>query len=271
MNVLHVLNYGWPYIDGYTTRSIGLTTAQRRHLDGVHVNVATSPFAPLAQSVDERFRTDAWNPEQQIRAVRRRGERALETPAWERAAVGLAPVTAARFEAELESVIRRTATDVVHVHHPHYVADVALRVAARLGLPAVYELRCFNGNYDLGTRSPYRTARGRWQNALEFALARDASATVTISDGLAERLRREGVADENLFVVRNSVDTSRFTTDGAPAPWAERLAAHRRDGGTRRCRCTSATRRRSSAWRTSTARSRRPRSRTRPCSSTASS
>jgi len=231
MNVLHVLNYGWPYIDGYTTRSIGLTTAQRRHLDGVDVNVATSPFAPLAQSVDERFRTEAWNPEQQIRAVRRRGDEALEIPSWERAAIGFAPVSARRFEVELESVIRRTATDVVHVHHPHYVADVALRVAARLGLPAVYELRCFNGNYDLGTGSPYRTLRGRWQNALEFALARDASAVVTISDGLADRLRREGVSDEDLFVVRNSVDTTRFTPEGAPEPWADRLAAHRANGG----------------------------------------
>ena len=228
MNVLHVLNYGWPYIDGYTARSIGLTTAQRRHLDGVEINVATSPFTPLAQSVDERFRTDAWNPGQQIRAVRHRGGEPLGPHAWERAALGLAPRTAARFEAELESVIRRTRTDLVHVHHPHYVADVALRVAGRLGLPAVYELRCFNGNYDLGTGSPYRTLRGRWQNALEFALARDASAVVTIGDGLAERLRREGVADENLFVVRNSVDTERFAPSPAAtrAPsWADRLAA----------------------------------------------
>ena len=229
MNVLHVLNYAWPYIDGYTTRSIGLTTAQRRHLDGVTVNVAVSPYAPLAQSVDERFRTDVWNPEQQIRAVRHRSGEPIAPPSWERAAIGLSPVTAARFEAELESIVRRTGADVVHVHHPHYVAEVALRVAARLGLPAVYELRCFNGNYDLGTRSPYRTARGRWQNALEFALARDASAVVTISDGLAGQLREQGVADENLFVVRNSVDIERFHPDGGRTPWADRLAA-RRDG-----------------------------------------
>lgn len=229
MNVLHVLNYGWPYIDGYTVRSIGLVTAQRRHLDGVNVNVATSPFAPLAHGVDERFRTDAWDPEHQIPTVppvdgERPGPRA-----WERPAVGLAPVTAARFEAGLERAIRRTGTDIVHVHHPHYVADVALRVAARLGLPSVYELRCFNGNYDLGTRSRYRTLRGHWQNALEFALARDASAVVTIGDALAERLRREGVAAADLFVVRNSVDTERFVPDGARACWADRLAA-RRDG-----------------------------------------
>ena len=226
MNVLHVLNYGWPYIDGYTVRSIGLTSAQRRHLDGVRLNVTTSPFTPLAHGVDERFRTDAWNPDQQIRAVRHRGERALERPSWERPAVGLAPVTAARFEAELESVVRRTSTDLIHVHHPHYVADVALRVAARFGIPAVYELRCFNGDYDLDGGSLYGTRRGHWQNALEYALARDASAVVTISDGLASRLRRAGVADENLFVVRNSVDTTRFSPEGAPAPWAERFASH---------------------------------------------
>ena len=30
--VLHVLNYGWPHIDGYTVRSSGLITAQAQHL-----------------------------------------------------------------------------------------------------------------------------------------------------------------------------------------------------------------------------------------------
>ena len=131
------------------------------------------------------------------------------------------------FERELESVARRVEADLVHVHHPHYVADVALRVAARLGVPGVYELRCFNGDYDLGTRSPYRTLRGRWQNELEFALARDASAVVTISDGQASILRRRGVAAERLFVVRNSVDTTRFTVDPARTSWAARMGERR--------------------------------------------
>ena len=231
MKVLHVLNYGWPYIDGYTARSIGLVGAQAEHLDGVEPAVATSPFAPLAHGRDEAFRTPHWGPELQLRATRRRAGEPLGPRAWERPAVGLAPATSAMFRAELESVVRRTGAELVHVHHPHYVAGPALDVARALGLPAVFELRCFNGYYDLGTGSPLRSARGHLQNALEFALAREASATVTIADGLAATLLRAGVAEDRLFVVRNSVDTSRFDASGRDAGFGERLAADAAGGG----------------------------------------
>ena len=224
MKVLHVLNYGWPYIDGYTARSIGLVGAQAEHLDGVEPTVATSPFAPLAHGRDETFRTPHWGPELQLRATRGRDGGPVVPRAWERPAVGLAPLASAAFRDTLVDAARRTGAEIVHVHHPHYVAGPALDAARLLGLPAVFELRCFNGYYDLGTDSRLKSLRGHAQNALEFALAREASALVTIADGLAATLVDAGVEPDRLFVVRNSVDTSRFDASGRGPGFGDRLA-----------------------------------------------
>jgi len=224
MKVLHVLNYAWPYIDGYTARSIGLIGAQTEHLDGVEPQVAVSPFEPLAQGRDERFTTPSWGPGLQLRAARHANGAAVGTRSWERPALGLAPATAGDFRRELESVARRTGAQIVHVHHPHYIAGPALDVAATLGLPAVFELRCFNGYYDLGTGSPIRTLRGQWQNRLDLELAREASAVVTIADGLAGIMTRNGVSPERLTIVRNSVDTTRFHPGGKRDAFATRAA-----------------------------------------------
>lgn len=216
MKVLHVLNYGWPYIDGYTTRSIGLTNAQALHLEGVDIHIAVSPFTPLAHGTDINFKSDHWGPDRQLHATRYQGKKAVSIRPWERPAMGISTSTSTMFAEELSSIVRRLGVDIIHVHHPHYVAAMALQVASELGLPAVYELRCFNGYYDLGTINPYRTLRGLWQNHLEFQLAREASAVVTISDGLAATLEQNGVASDRLHVVRNSVDMSRFSPAKQP-------------------------------------------------------
>jgi len=222
MKVLHVLNYAWPYIDGYTARSIGLVSAQAEHLDGVDPQVAVSPFPPLAHGRDENFVTPNWGPGLQLKAARHSGGEPIGPRSWERPALGLAPVTAAGFREELTSIARRTDASIIHVHHPHYIAGPALDVAARLGLPAVFELRCFNGYYDLGTRSPIRTLRGRWQNRLDLELAREASAVVTIADGLKRIMTDGGVSPDKVSIVRNSVDTTRFHPDGDRTPFASR-------------------------------------------------
>lgn len=209
--VLHVLNYGWPYIDGYTVRSIGLITAQQRDL-GLDVNVATAPFAPLSTTRDPLFTTPAWHAGAQIRAARRCTGPAQRAGllTLERPGLGLAPASRREFHAELVSIVRRLAPDLIHVHHPHYVASVALDVARAFDLPCVYELRCFNGDYDLERASRYARARGHRFNQLEASACRRADAVVTIADGLSRRIVAAGVPADRVFVVRNSVDIDRF-------------------------------------------------------------
>lgn len=208
--ILHVVNYGWPFVDGYTIRTAGLATAQARDL-AVDVRVVTSPFEPFAQATDPRFTTAAWGPHVQV-------DLPGSPASWERPGIGLAPRTTRRMAAALDDVIATWQPDVVHAHHPHYVGSAAHRAARRAGLPFVYEVRCFNGDYDLDRRHPWARLRGRRFNQAEAALARLADVVVTISDGLARRLHAVGVAPERVRVVRNSVDTSRFRPAPPPGP-----------------------------------------------------
>ena len=217
LNVLHVLNYGWPHVDGYTVRSAALTSAQEAVL-GWTPTVVTSPYAAFAAGRDPDFTTPTWRPDRQTRATRHDASGPVGPRAWERPAIGLAPVTAPMYRAELASVMRRTGADLVHAHHPHQSARPALEAARALGLPFVFELRCFNGDYDLDSRMPHHRARGHRINALELALAREADQVVTIAQGLAERLARGGVDPGRLHVVRNAVDTARFAPRPPRAP-----------------------------------------------------
>ncbi len=218
LRVLHVLNYGWPHVDGYTARSIGLIAAQRRTL-GLEVAVATSPFAPLAKSSDPDFVTPEWAPDLQSRAATLDAAgRPIGPKTWERPDVGLSPATSAMFQRELSAIAARFKPDLIHTHHPHHIARTALRVARERGVPGVYEIRCLNGDYDLDARNPYYLARGRLRNALEFTLCRQASAVVTIGRGLAERLKAAGAPSDRVFVVRNSVDQTVFKPNPGTKP-----------------------------------------------------
>ena len=213
MRVLHVLNYGWPYIDGYTVRSMGLITAQRQHVNGVDPVVAVSPFEPLASATDRDFMLDGWGPDAQLHATTH-GDPDLPR-SWERPSLRFAPKTTQVFRRELESIVRRLQPDLIHAHHPHYVGRVALDVAQAFDVPAVYELRCFNGDYDLMRTNPYFKLRGWGRNYLEHQLFDRASAIVTIGDGLARRIvEGRGVSEDRVFVVRNSVNTELFAPSG---------------------------------------------------------
>ncbi|WP_375259526.1 glycosyltransferase [Citreimonas sp.] len=124
-------------------------------------------------------------------------------------------MTGRAFRRALTGIVGDEAPAVVHAHHPHEVGRAALHAARARGVPFVYELRCFNGDYDLDSPRLSKRLRGRRVNALELDVARRADAVVTISDGLADRLRAGGVAADRIHIVRNAVDTDRFAT--APA------------------------------------------------------
>lgn len=214
MRVLHVVNYGWPHVDGYTARGRSLTTAQAAEL-GIDVQVAVSPFGTFARATDPELTTPVWGPGQhQVLAVpapRVPSSVRSRLAPYERPALHLAPFAEDAFARGLDQLVTQIRPDVVHAHHPAYVGRAARKVARRRGLPLVYEVRCFNGDYDLDARNPYVLARGHAQNRLELALARSADQVVTISDGLAARLVDGGVPQAKVTVVRNAVDTSLWT------------------------------------------------------------
>ncbi|MGB5951309.1 MAG: glycosyltransferase, partial [Ornithinimicrobium sp.] len=201
---LHLVNYGWPYVDGYTARSRSIVSAQRREL-GIDAIVAVGPYPAFAQARDTGLVADGWGPEQLL--VPGTGPRRGERPA-----LGLAPRSGRAFVRGLVEVLDTVRPDVVHSHHPAFVGRAGLAAARQRKLPFVYEVRCFNGDYDLDARHPYLRARGHRQNRLELALCRAADRVVTISSGLAERVIAGGVPLERVDVVRNAVDTELWRT-----------------------------------------------------------
>lgn len=209
MRVLHVLNYGYPYIDGYTVRSMGIVTSQRRYL-GVETFTVTSPFKPLTKARDENFVLDGWGREAQLSLTNQ-----PDLPRdWERPSLGLAPATSKLFRRELAAIVEGIDPDIIHAHHPHYVGSASLEIARLKNIPFVYEIRCFNGDYDLDARNPYFLARGKYQNRLELNLCRRADAVVTIADGLADRIINRGIAADRVFIIRNSVNDDVFSPNG---------------------------------------------------------
>ena len=282
--VLHVLNYGWPYIDGYTARSIGLTGAQRRHLDGVEVAVATSPFPPLAQSVDEAFRNrrlgaghaDSCHP----RVARRRGARharlgtpgdrsvaddvgglrarARECRAARRRRSGARPPSALR--RRRRAARRRPARAAGGLRAA--LLQRLLRSRHALALPHAARTLAERARVRAGTRRERgrddRRGARRERCASTVSTTSDCSSCATASTPSASRptsRARRGPRDAPRSL-RTPATTAFATAVRTPAPAPARATERTPEPGRRRCRCMSATRRRSSAWRTSIRRSR---------------
>ncbi len=212
MKVLHVVNYGWPHVDGYTARSRNIVHAQRREL-GIETEVAVSPFPVFAHAQDPTLRANGWGPDQhQVQSVpAASGAARTLLRRLQRPTLGLAPGVEGEFRRGLSELVEEVRPDVIHAHHPAFVGRSAQAVAKDFKVPFVYEVRCFNGDYDLDARNPYFRLRGHRQNSLEMALARSADQVVTISSGLAARLLNAGVAPQKVHVIRNAVDTTLWT------------------------------------------------------------
>lgn len=206
MKILHVLNYGWPLIDGYTIRSAALVGAQGTVM-GWEPVVATTGMNAFASGRDPAFATPWWNEGQSV-------AHGMGARGWERPAFGFAPATFPAVQHALERIMKRERPALVHAHHPHQSARPAYEAARKLGLPFVFELRCFNGDYMRDSARWHERRLGDRINGLEIALARNADQVVTIAEGLAERLVAGGVDERRVHIVRNAVDTTRFQPRG---------------------------------------------------------
>lgn len=113
-------------------------------------------------------------------------------------------------EQRLETVCREWKPTLLHAHSPMLVGLPALRVARRLRIPLVYEVRDLweNASVDRGKFRNgsllYRAAR-----TLETRVLRNADAVVTICEKLRDELAPRARAGR-IFVVGNGVDIDSF-------------------------------------------------------------
>ena len=201
MRVLHVLDHSIPLHSGYTFRTLALLREQRRL--GWETVQVTSPKHTAPSGPEEEV--DGWH------FYRTPAVDASSVPGWSEWQLmqGL--------EQRLLEVARRVRPDVIHAHSPVLNAIPALRVARRLGLPVVYEIRAFweDAAVDHGTTHE-GSLRYRATRALETWALRRVDHAFTICEGLRADIVGRGIAADRVTVIPNAVDVADFDMGGEP-------------------------------------------------------
>ena len=206
MRILHILDHGLPLHSGYTFRTRAILKAQMAR--GWDVAAVTSPR-------HGKFDTDEETMD---------GIRFYRTPRVNSGppVIGeLREVSA--FAKRIEAVARAWKPDVLHAHSPVLGAMAAQRVANRLGLPLMYEIRAFwedaavgNGT---GTEGSWKYRATRW---LETRAVRKADAVAVICEGLkGDLVARGGIDPGKIMISPNGVDLGLF---GEPLAYDAALA-----------------------------------------------
>lgn len=206
MRVLHILDHSLPLHSGYTFRTRAILVAQLAR--GWQVAGVTGPRHGPSEGGLETV--------EGLTFYRTRAQGALPSPFAE-----LAEVSA--FAERIEAIARVFQPDILHAHSPVLNAMAAQRVAKRLGLPLLYEIRAFwedaavgNGT---GTEGSVKYRITKW---LETRAAARADRVAVICEGLRADLISRGIPAEKIFVSPNGVDMGLF---GDPPPRDAALAA----------------------------------------------
>ncbi|MBK1679287.1 TIGR04063 family PEP-CTERM/XrtA system glycosyltransferase [Rhodocyclus tenuis] len=197
MRVLHILDHSIPLHSGYTFRTAALLREQRAL--GWETFHLTSPkqgaTAAALEEVD--------------------GLRFYRTPlaSGTLAALPLGREVALmqQLEARIEEVAREVRPDILHAHSPVLNARPAIKVARRLGIPVVYEIRAFweDAAVDHGTTRE-GSLRYRATRRLETRALRQVDHVFTICEGLRSDIVARGIAADKVTVIPNAVDVDAF-------------------------------------------------------------
>ncbi|MCC6201477.1 MAG: glycosyltransferase, exosortase A system-associated [Gammaproteobacteria bacterium] len=203
MKILHVLDHSIPLASGYTFRTRAILREQRRI--GWETFHLTGPKQGSPSDTEETVDGLVF-------------QRTARRPTWTDRLPGLEHWNVVRaIERRLEPLARQLRPDLLHAHSPALNGLAALRVARRLKLPLVYEVRAFweDAAVDHGTASEgglrYRATR-----ALETHVLRHADAVTTICDGLRQDIVERGIPLPRVTVIPNAVDLQELGTPGAP-------------------------------------------------------
>jgi len=201
LRILHVLDHSVPLHSGYTFRTLSILREQRKL--GWETFHLTSPKHTVGTGEEEDV--DGW------KFFRTR----VAPPARVRVP-GLAELGLMRqLERRLQAVAQQVEPDVLHAHSPVLNAIPALRVARRLGIPVVYEVRAFweDAAVDHGTATE-AGLRYRLSRRLETSALRRVDHVFTICDGLRRDIVDRGIPASRVSVIPNAVDIDSFGLGG---------------------------------------------------------
>ena len=212
MHILHILDHSIPLHSGYTFRTRAILEQQRA------LGWQTSHITSVKHTVTKVLEEDVDG----LHFYRTPQLAGLMTKLPVLSQLSVINTLASR----LEEVVRNIQPDILHAHSPALNGVAALRVARRLGIPLVYEIRAFweDAAVDHGTNREgglrYHATR-----ALETYVLRHAHAITTICAGLRNDIISRGIPYEKVTVIPNAVDLEHFSVGGAPdQQLAEKLA-----------------------------------------------
>jgi PEP-CTERM/exosortase A-associated glycosyltransferase len=203
LRILHVLDHSIPLHSGYTFRTLSILREQRKL--GWETFHLTSP---------KQGETSAAYDEVD-------GLRFYRTPVaagtLAKLPIGREVALMRQLEARLEEVAREVRPDIIHAHSPVLNAFPAIKVARKLGIPVVYEIRAFweDAAVDHGTTSE-GSLRYRATRRLETRAIQQVDHVFTICEGLRSDIAARGIAAEKVTVIPNAVDVESFALEGVP-------------------------------------------------------
>jgi glycogen(starch) synthase len=124
-----------------------------------------------------------------------------------------------QLEVRLEEVARDTRPDIIHAHSPVLNALPAIKVARKLEIPVVYEIRAFweDAAVDHGSTSE-GSLRYRATRRLETRAIKQVDHVFTICEGLRADIVGRGIPPGKVTVIPNAVDIDSFQLSGPPDP-----------------------------------------------------
>ena len=203
LRILHVLDHSIPLHSGYTFRTLSILREQRAlgwetfHITSPKQGETAAPF----DEVD--------------------GMRFYRTPVaagtLARLPVGKELALMKQLEVRLEEVAREVRPDIIHAHSPLLNAFPAIKVARRLGVPVVYEIRAFweDAAVDHGSTTE-GSLRYRATRRLETRAIRQVDHVFTICEGLRSDIVARGIPAEKVTVIPNAVDVASFNLASPP-------------------------------------------------------
>jgi PEP-CTERM/exosortase A-associated glycosyltransferase len=197
--VLHILDHSLPAQSGYTFRTRAIMKAQQAL--GWDVAAVTSLRHPLPSPAEQVV--------DGLTFFRTPGEAKGRSPLRE---MGEVKALAARIGALAES----WKPDILHAHSPVLTALAADRVAKRLSIPLLYEIRAFWEDAAVGNGTGREgSLKYRLTRMLETRAVRRADAVAVICEGLRADLVKRGIDPAKIMVSPNGVDLELFGTPPA--------------------------------------------------------
>jgi len=214
--ILHILDHSLPLHSGYSFRTRAIMTAQLaaglqvaaltsvRHKENLKVvNPPLADALPLVEHIDGLtfYRTtDNIAGPFPLRELRDVSTLAKRT----------------------EQVCHDWQPDILHAHSPMLNGLASMRVAEKLDLPLLYEIRAFWEDAAVGNGTGTQGSPKYWlKRQLENHVIAGADAIAVICEGLKSDLLERGVDASKIMVSPNGVDLELF---GSPAPYNMDLA-----------------------------------------------